>query len=109
MNSKTTIACLGTTALFASAAHAQLDLTWNTIDGGGGTSTGGTFVLSMTIGQPDAGDLSGGTLVLAGGFWAAQAGGPVPCYANCDGSTGSPALTANDFQCFVNSYAAGCT
>ncbi|MBX3376209.1 MAG: hypothetical protein KF678_04315 [Phycisphaeraceae bacterium] len=30
-------------------------------------------------------------------------------YANCDGSTGSPALTANDFQCFLNKYAAGCT
>lgn len=29
-------------------------------------------------------------------------------YANCDGSTGSPRLTANDFQCFLNRYAAGC-
>ena len=29
-------------------------------------------------------------------------------YANCDGSTGTPALTANDFQCFINTYAAGC-
>jgi hypothetical protein len=25
---------------------------------------------------------------------------------NCDGSTGTPALTANDFQCFSNAYAA---
>ncbi len=31
------------------------------------------------------------------------------CYANCDGSTGSPALTANDFQCFINKYAANDT
>ena len=30
-------------------------------------------------------------------------------FANCDGSTGTPALTANDFQCFINSYAAGCS
>jgi hypothetical protein len=30
-------------------------------------------------------------------------------YANCDGSTGTPLLTANDFQCFLNKYAAGCT
>ncbi|MBX3376735.1 MAG: hypothetical protein KF678_07000 [Phycisphaeraceae bacterium] len=30
-------------------------------------------------------------------------------YANCDGSTGSPSLTANDFQCYLNSFAAGCT
>ncbi len=29
-------------------------------------------------------------------------------YANCDGSSASPALTANDFQCFINSYATGC-
>lgn len=29
--------------------------------------------------------------------------------ANCDGSSGSPALTANDFMCFLNRYAAGCT
>lgn len=29
------------------------------------------------------------------------------CYdPNCDGSTGTPALTANDFQCFSNAYAA---
>ena len=33
----------------------------------------------------------------------------VSCYANCDGSTSSPRLTANDFQCFLNAYAAGCT
>jgi hypothetical protein len=30
-------------------------------------------------------------------------------YANCDGSTGSPLLTANDFQCFLNKYASGCS
>ncbi len=29
-------------------------------------------------------------------------------YANCDGSTIAPTLTANDFQCFLNAYAAGC-
>jgi len=30
-------------------------------------------------------------------------------YANCDGSTTAPTLTANDFQCFLNGFAAGCT
>ncbi len=29
-------------------------------------------------------------------------------YANCDGSTAAPLLTANDFQCFLNKFAAGC-
>jgi probable HAF family extracellular repeat protein len=33
--------------------------------------------------------------------------GPVPCYANCDSSTTNPVLNANDFQCFLNKYAAG--
>lgn len=32
---------------------------------------------------------------------------PPACYANCDGSSGSPLLTANDFQCFLNTFAAG--
>jgi hypothetical protein len=27
-----------------------------------------------------------------------------PCYANCDGSTGSPALTAADFTCFLAKF-----
>ncbi len=29
-------------------------------------------------------------------------------YANCDASTGAPTLTANDFQCFLNKFATGC-
>jgi hypothetical protein len=28
------------------------------------------------------------------------------CYANCDGSTAAPQLTANDFACFLNRFAA---
>jgi glucose/arabinose dehydrogenase len=31
------------------------------------------------------------------------------CYANCDGSSGQPSLTANDFVCFLSKYAAGCS
>lgn len=50
------------------------DLTWNTIDGGGGTSTGGGYTLSGTIGQPDAGAMSGGSYSLIGGFWSAFQG-----------------------------------
>lgn len=46
------------------------DLSWSTIDGGGGTSTGGPYSLSGTIGQPDAGGpMTGGTYSLIGGFW----------------------------------------
>lgn len=52
------------------------DLTWNTLDGGGYTwSEGGEYSLGGTIGQPDAGALSGGPYTLSGGFWP---GGVVP-------------------------------
>lgn len=43
---------------------------WYTIDGGGGTSTGGVYSVSATIGQPDAGTMSGGNFTLVGGFWS---------------------------------------
>jgi hypothetical protein len=61
--------------LFAlsAVAFAQIgggyDLSWNTIDGGGGTATGGSYMLDGAIGQPDAGALSGGAYTLNGGFW----------------------------------------
>ncbi len=29
-------------------------------------------------------------------------------YANCDAPTTPPILTAGDFQCFLNQFAAGC-
>jgi hypothetical protein len=46
------------------------DLTWSTMDDGGGTSTGGVYQLIGTLGQPDAGaPLSGGVYSLSGGFW----------------------------------------
>ncbi len=32
---------------------------------------------------------------------------PANCYANCDGSGAAPVLNANDFQCFLNKFAAG--
>ena len=46
------------------------DLSWSTVDGGGGTlSAGGTYSLGGTAGQPDAGLMTGATYTLAGGFW----------------------------------------
>ena len=47
------------------------DLTWHTIDGGGGVSMSTSLSLHGTIGQPDASQPSaGGDFTLAGGFWA---------------------------------------
>lgn len=55
----------------ASAAAAQdYSIDWQTIDGGGGTSTGGVYSVSGTIGQHDADTMSGGQFTLTGGFWA---------------------------------------
>ena len=56
-------------------AHAQsYSIDWFTIDGGGGTSTGGVYSVSGTIGQPDAGVvMTGGNYSLTGGFWSLYA------------------------------------
>lgn len=44
---------------------------WYKISGGGGTSTGGTYQVSGTIGQHDAsGAMSGGNYSVTGGFWS---------------------------------------
>lgn len=49
------------------------DLSWFTVDGGGGRSAGGTYTLHGTVGQADAGvGMSGGEYALWGGFWAGQ-------------------------------------
>ena len=57
-------ALLGPAQLFA-----QCSIDWFTVDGGCGTSTGGVYSVSGTIGQPDAGTMSGGNFSLTGGFW----------------------------------------
>jgi hypothetical protein len=44
---------------------------WYKVAGGGGTSTGGVYAVSGTIGQHDAGGpMTGGNYSLTGGFWA---------------------------------------
>jgi hypothetical protein len=49
----------------------QYSIDWYKVSGGGGTSTGGTYQVSGTIGQPDAsGAMSGGSYSLTGGFWS---------------------------------------
>ncbi len=56
------------------AAPQAFDLSWWTVDGGGGTSSGGEFALSGTIGQPEVGyQMTGGDYSLAGGYWGGGA------------------------------------
>jgi hypothetical protein len=57
------------TVIAGSAQTYSID--WHTIDGGGGTSTGGVYSVSGTIGQPDAGGpMTNGQYSVTGGFWA---------------------------------------
>jgi hypothetical protein len=76
-----------------SLAGPAYELSWHTIDGGGGTSGGGGYELSGTIGQPDAGGtLTGGSFEVVGGFWTA--GGPQPA---CEGdANNSGAVDVDD-------------
>jgi hypothetical protein len=49
----------------------QYAIGWYKISGGGGTSTGGVYSVSGTIGQPDAsGAMLGGNYSVTGGFWS---------------------------------------
>ena len=58
--------------LAAFSAQAQsYSIDWYKVSGGGGTSTGGQYSLSGTIGQHDAsGAMSGGNYSVTGGFWS---------------------------------------
>lgn len=60
--------------LIVSSSWGQYEISWYTIDGGGGRSTGGDFTLTGTVSQPDAAYSRGGNYELLGGFWP---GGPL--------------------------------
>lgn len=49
------------------------DLSWSTVNGGGGESAGGGFRLAGTVGQPDAAVISDGGYRIQGGFWGGVA------------------------------------
>jgi hypothetical protein len=78
------IALLLATTLAGAKTLAQegggFELSWSTIDGGGGLSSGGGYALNGTIGQSDTGISSGGGFQLRGGFWAEAANLAPPKY-----------------------------
>jgi hypothetical protein len=49
-----------------------------TVGGGGGTSSGGSYTVSGTVGQPDVGQSAGGDYRVGGGFWAVVSETVVP-------------------------------
>lgn len=63
------LAVLFSGALLQAQTGDGYDLSWFTIDGGGGTSSSASYTLSGTVGQPDAGTLEGDDYKLVGGFW----------------------------------------
>ncbi len=75
-----------TLAITLTTATAQTySIDWYKVAGGGGTSTGGQYVVSGTIGQHDAGGpMTGGNYSLTGGFWSLVAAIQTP---------GAPLLT----------------
>jgi hypothetical protein len=80
------IVLLGMTFL-ASSVRAQstnYSITWFTIAGGGGTSSGGSYSVSGTVGQHSTSTMSGGNYSLTGGFWSIIAAVQTP---------GAPVLT----------------
>ena len=63
-----------TCMLFAGVASGDYDISWSTIDSGGGKSSGGEYELSGTIGQAEPGVSQGGDYVVSGGFWPGSYG-----------------------------------
>jgi len=92
------LSALVLTVAVQSASAQPYEIEWYTIDGGGGTSSGGSYTLSGTIGQHDASTpLSGGQFTLSPGFWPGALRAPA-CRPdiNNDG-----VLDLGDIQAFV--------
>jgi hypothetical protein len=64
--------------LVCNTAIAQYSIDWFTVDGGGGTTSGGVYEITGTIGQPDAGSVTTGNYVIEGGFWSDLEVAPEP-------------------------------
>jgi hypothetical protein len=57
---------------FTFSTFADYDLSWHTIDGGGGVSSGSQYIVMGTIAQHDASYSQGGQYELLGGFWPGE-------------------------------------
>ncbi len=93
-----------TLTLFATVgSHGQdYAIDWHTVGGGGEMwSTGGTYELGGTIGQPDAGAMTGGDYTLTGGFWAIP-----PCWCLADINNDGQ-RNAADIQVFADCITGG--
>jgi hypothetical protein len=92
------LSCL---ALCPAARAQSFTINWYTIDAGGGTSVGGAYTLTATIGQFDAGaPMSGGPFLLEAGYWPGLSG-PPPCRADFNNDT---RVNSQDFFDFLGAF-----
>src|SRR6056297_2024286 len=94
---------LSTATLVAEVAAQQIDGSWLTIDGGGGTSVGNGYELRGTIGQADTSVLAGSNLTLAGGFWPGSESASLPCPEDINGDG---TINAIDLSQILGSFGA---
>ncbi|QKK06980.1 MAG: hypothetical protein HND58_01580 [Planctomycetota bacterium] len=104
MKTTPTLLAFGLSVAIAESAGAQMfSIPWHTIDNGGGSSVGGSFVLTGTIGQHDAHpSMTGGGFTLTGGFWAADEVDVCVGDFNGDGT-----VNTLDVLAFLNAWTAG--
>ena len=85
------------------------EISRGTVDGGGGFSSGGSFELEGTVGQPDAGFSTGDGFELSGGFWIEEPPGDCNAtgsvnlldYADMETCLSGPSITpTSDCECF---------
>ncbi len=92
----------------SSGVDGGFDLSWNTVDGGGGTSSGSGFQIDGTLGQPDASTtvLTGGGFALTGGFWPGATPIPTPTCAPdiAPPPTGDGMVNVNDLLAVINNW-----
>lgn len=76
----------------ATSSGGPYTLTANNASGGGGSSTGATYAIQGTTGQPDGATLTGGSFTLTGGFWGITIVIPTPNAPNLVISHASPTV-----------------
>lgn len=98
-------ACLPMLAAATCAAE-PFSIPWYTVDGGGGLSSGASFSLAGTIGQPDAGaPMQGNAFTLRGGFWEGlPVGAECPCAADYNRDGG---IDGSDVAAFFADWEGG--
>ena len=74
-----TLGALGAAGFIAAVAAQSYNIDWYAVAGGGGTSSGGNYSVTGTIGQHDASlAMTGGKYAVVGGFWSYAAAVQMP-------------------------------